>query len=428
MTETNIITTLEERGLIEAITDPELKSLASNKAKPLKVYCGFDPTADSLHLGSMVPIMGLAWFQRFHHTPIALVGGATGIIGDPSGKSTERSLLDEETLQKNLQGIRKDLEVVLLRDAKSSKPLFLNNYDWFKDFSFLSFLRDVGKHFRIGTMLGKESVRARMQSEEGMSFTEFSYQLLQAYDFLYLFKNHGVTLQIGGSDQWGNITAGCELVRKLTGAQVFGATLPLLVKSDGQKFGKSEKGAIWLSPDKLSPYEFYQYLFRVEDADVIRLLKMLTFMDLNHINSLERSMKNEDYIPNTAQKILAEEVTKLIHGDDGLIKALKATHAVMPGKLIDGNADELRSLMKDLPSTKLPKASVDQKKVVDVIAEAGFMPSKGEVKRLIRGGGLYLNNHKIEDENYTINPQDFIDGQFLLFALGKKNKALIELL
>lgn len=426
MTEQNVITVLEERGLIEAITDPELKKLAQDRAKPLKVYCGFDPTAESLHLGNMVAIMGLAWFQRFHHVPVALVGGATGMIGDPSGKAHERALLDAETLQRNVQGIKKNLEKVLLQDSKSAHPIFLNNYDWFKDFSFITFLREVGKHFRIGTMLGKESVRARMHSEEGMSFTEFSYQLLQAYDFLYLFQNQGVTVQIGGSDQWGNITAGCDLVRKLAGAQVFGATIPLLVKSDGQKFGKSEKGAVWLSSEKLSPYEFYQYLFRVEDRDVVRLLKMLTFIDLEEIRRLEKTMQKDDYVPNTLQKILAEEVTKLIHGEEGLLKALQATHAAQPGKLFEGNVEELRALMKELPSTKLSKEAVDQKKVIDVVALAGFLPSKGEVRRLIKNGGLYLNNQKIEDENYVISRQDYIEGQFLLFAFGKKNKALIE--
>lgn len=423
---THVIDTLEERGLIEAITDPGLKALANNKAVPLKIYCGFDPTADSLHLGNMVAIMGLAWFQRFGHTPVAIVGGATGMIGDPSGKTSERSLLDEEALLKNARGVRRDLETILVTSSSSAQPIFLNNLDWFKNFSFISFLRDVGKHFRIGPMLGKESVRARMQSEEGMSFTEFSYQLLQAYDFLHLFQNHGVTVQLGGSDQWGNITAGCDLVRKLTGTHVFGVTIPLLVKSDGQKFGKSEKGAIWLSPEKLSSYEFYQYLVRTDDRDVIKLLKMLTFVDINEIHALERAMQKEDHVPNTAQKLLAREVTKLVHGDEGLLHAVHATEAVQPGKLGQVDANELRELLKDVPNTKLLRDAVEQKKVVDIIAAAGFMPSKSEVRRLIRNGGLYLNNQKIEDENYIVAAQDCIDGQFLLFALGKKNKAIIE--
>ncbi|MDB6081843.1 MAG: tyrS [Chlamydiia bacterium] len=419
-----VIQALEERGLIEAMTTPELEEITK---PPLKVYCGFDPTSDSLHLGNMIAIMGLAWFQRYGHTPVVILGGATGMIGDPSGKSNERSLLDEATLKSNVTSIEQNFKSILLRDSKLSAPLFLNNLDWFQNFSFIDFLREVGKHFRVGAMLGKESVRARLQSEEGMSYTEFSYQLLQGYDFLHLFQKHGVTLQLGGSDQWGNITAGCELVRKLTGGSVHGITIPLLVKSDGQKFGKSEKGAIWLSPEKLSPYEFYQYLYRTEDRDVIKLLKMLTFVDMNTIVALEQDMKKPEYIANTAQKLLAAQVTDLVHGEDGLVKALKATEAVMPGKVATVSAVELRQLMKEVPSKKMNKDAVDGKKVVDIIALAGFLPSKGEVRRLIKNGGLYLNNFKVADEEKVVTAQDYVEGQFLLFALGKKNKAIIEL-
>ncbi len=419
----NVIESLEERGLIEACTSPELKELTK---KPMKVYCGFDPTADSLHVGNMVAIMGLAHFQRFGHTPVVVLGGATGMIGDPSGKSSERNLLDEEQLKKNIAGIERDLQPILKRRADLQAPLFVNNLDWFKSFSFIQFLRDVGKHFRVSVMLAKESVKARLESEEGISYTEFSYQLLQSYDFLYLYQKYGVELQMGGSDQWGNITSGCELVRKVAGAQVHGVTFPLLVRADGTKFGKSEKGAIWLSSEKLAPYEFYQYLFRTDDRDVIKLLKMLTFVDMKEIQALEQSMKKPDYVPNTAQKVLAKEVTELVHGEDGLLKALKATEKVVPGKAADVSAAELRDLMKDVLSKKLPKADVLSRKLVDVIAQAGFLPSKGEVRRLIQNGGLYLNNQKIEDADYHIVDRDLIEGQFLLFALGKKNKAIIE--
>ena len=420
----NVIDALGERGLLDQVTSPELKELTKH---PLKVYCGFDPTSDSLHVGNMVAIMGLAWFQKYGHTPVVVLGGATGMIGDPSGKSIERNLLDEDALKKNVEGIQRDLQPILLRNPKLAAPLFLNNYDWFKEFTFIDFLRDVGKHFRVGVMLGKESVRARIQSEEGISYTEFSYQLLQSYDFLYLFQKYGVTVQLGGSDQWGNITAGCDLVRKLAGAHAHGVTLPLLVKSDGTKFGKSEKGAIWLSPDKLSPYEFYQYLFRTDDRDVIRLLKMLTFLDMKEIHALEQAMKNSDYVPNTVQKILAKHVTELVHGEDGLLKALKATETVLPGKAAPVTAGELHALIKDVPSAKLAKDAVTGKKLIDVIVTAGFMPSKGEVRRLIQNGGLYLNNQKIEDAEYHIFDGDYIEGQFLLFAFGKKNKAIIEI-
>ena len=419
----NVIQLLEDRGFIEATTGPELKELVK---KPLKLYCGFDPTSDSLHLGNMIAIMGLAWFQRCGHIPYAIVGGATGMIGDPSGRSSERNLLDEATLQRNLAGIERDLRPIFSKDPTRAPVQILNNFDWFKNFSFMNFLRDVGKHFRVGVMLGKESVRARLQSEEGISFTEFSYQLLQAYDFFHLYQQHGVVLQIGGSDQWGNITAGCDLVRKLCGATVHGATIPLLTKSDGQKFGKSEKGAIWLSPDKLSPYEFYQYLVRVEDRDVIRMLKVLTFLPLDEIYRLEQQMKSVDYVPNTVQKILAQQVTELVHGDEGFLVAKKATEMVMLGRAVDTTATELRLLMKDLPSQKMSKQVVVDKKLIDVVTSAGFMSSKSEVRRLIRSGGLYLNNDKIDDEEYLIRKEQCIEGEFLLFAFGKKNKAILQ--
>ncbi|HXF29486.1 MAG TPA: tyrosine--tRNA ligase, partial [Chlamydiales bacterium] len=293
-------------------------------------------------------------------------------------------------------------------------------------FTMLDFLRDVGKHFRLGVMLGKDMVRQRLESDDGMSYTEFSYQILQGYDFLHLFREYNVTCELGGSDQWGNIIAGCELVRKLTSQQVHGVTFPLLTKADGQKFGKSEKGAIWLSPEKLSPYEFYQYLFRTDDRDVIKLLRMLTFLDMSEIREIEQSMKRTDYVANQAQKILAKQVTELVHGEDGVAKALKATASVMPGKVSQVSAEELRQLSKEVPTVKMAKSECEGHKIVDVIAASQLMPSKGEVRRLIKNGGLFLNNNKVEDEAAIISPQDTVEGQFLLFALGKKNKAIIE--
>jgi tyrosyl-tRNA synthetase len=422
----NVLDILQSRGLLEATTSEELRELAGNPQKPLKVYCGFDPTADGLHLGNMVAIMGLAWFQRLGHTPVALVGGATGMIGDPSGKQSERLLLDESTLKLNQSCIQRDLGTILLKNA-GSQPLFLNNYDWFKDFSFLSFLRDVGKYFRVGVMMSKDSVRARLESEEGMSFTEFSYQLLQSYDFYHLYKQHGVTCQIGGSDQWGNITAGIEFVRKMTGQSVYGLTLPLLTKSDGQKFGKSEKGAIWMSGEKLSPFDCYQYLVRMPDADVIRLLKMLTFLDLGDINELAHQMKEPGYTANSAQRILADAITGLLHGEEGLKKALAVTSSLAPGKSVDLDADTLRNLIKDVPSASFAALDVIGHKLIDVVAAAGFCASKGEVRRLIKNGGVCLNNKKIDDENFVVSQSDFIENQFLLISLGKKHKSVIEI-
>lgn len=418
----NLIETLTERGFIDSITSDELKDLAK---QPLKVYCGFDPTADSLHLGNMVGIMGLAWFQRFGHTPLVILGGATGMIGDPSGKTSERQLLDEETLKKNLAGIRQNFENILNKSS-ANPPIFLNNYDWFKEFSFIQFLRDVGKFFRMGPMLAKESVKGRMTSEEGMSFTEFTYQVLQGYDYLYLYQNYGVKVQLGGSDQWGNITAGTELIRKVTGQQAYGLTFPLLTRSDGQKFGKSEKGAIWLSPEKLSPYEFYQYLIRVADADVIKMMSMLTFMEMDEIRKYQTMMQQPDYVPNTAQKRLAEEVTRIVHGEESLQTALEVTKAAAPGSKTALNAATLESIAGDMPSHSLRMDDIVNTKLLDLMCHIQLLSSKSEARRLIRNGGVYLNNDKIDDENFIIKANDLIENRMLLLAVGKKNKVLIR--
>ena len=419
----NLFETLHERGFIDATTSEELKEATK---RPLKVYCGFDPTADSLHLGNMVGIMGLAWFQRFGHTPFVILGGATGMIGDPSGKTAERQLLDEESLEKNLIGIRKNFANILDFKTTLNPPLFLNNYEWFKSFSFISFLREVGKYFRMGPMLAKDSVKGRMTSDEGMSFTEFSYQILQGYDFLYLLENFGVTVQIGGSDQWGNITAGTELIRKVSNQQVYGLTFPLLTRSDGQKFGKTEKGAIWLSPEKISPYEFYQYLVRVTDADVIKMMCMLTFMDMDEIKKYRTLMQQPDYIPNTAQKRLAEEVTRIVHGEESLKIALQVTKAAAPGAVTTLNAETLESIAKDMPSHTIKGEEIIKMKLLDLMYQVGLQPSKSEARRTIRNGGVYLNNEKIVDENYTIQSHDLIENRILLLAVGKKNKVLIK--
>lgn len=418
----NVIDVLEERGFVEALTSPELRSLVE---KPLHVYCGFDPSSDSLHLGNLVAIMGLAWFQQCGHYPVVIVGGATGMIGDPSGKTTERQLLDEAAIEKNVCGIQKNLETVL---ASSEHPVtILNNYDWFKNFTFVSFLRDVGKYFRMGPMLAKDSVKGRMTSEEGMSFTEFSYQVLQGYDFLHLFETHQVTVQLGGSDQWGNITAGTDLIRKVKSASAYGVTFPLLTRSDGQKFGKSEKGAIWLSAEKVSPYEFYQYLVRVADADVIKLLKLLTFMEMSEIRNLEKKMHDPDYVPNTAQKILAELVTKLIHGADGLQKALSITQKAAPGSETTLDPDVLHELSKEIPCFEVKRDEVIGCKLIDLIAKSGLLPSKSEARRLIKNGGVYLNNQKVEDEASVIRDENVINSHLILLSAGKKNKRLVKI-
>lgn len=416
----NVIDILKDRGFIDAISSDDIQKMVEN---PIKVYCGFDPTADSLHLGNFVAIMGLAWFQRCGHTPVVIVGGATGMVGDPSGKSTERQLLSEEVIAGNLKGIEKNLRSIL---KVGPEPLFFNNYDWYKNFSFLGFLRDVGKYFRVGTMLAKDSVKARLNSDEGMSFTEFSYQALQGYDFLYLFENHQVSVQLGGSDQWGNITAGTELIRKVTGKSGFGVTFPLLTKSDGQKFGKSEKGAIWLSPEKLSPYEFYQHLFRTSDADVIKLMRMLTFMEMDEIREYERNLTSPGYVPNTAQKRLAQEVTRIVHGEDALQIALKVTEAAKPGAETDLNVETLEALSKDMPSVQMSIGELVHAKIVDILAKAGLQSSKTEARKLIKNGGVYLNNKQVIDVDAEIKASDLIGEKLLLLAVGKKNKLLVR--
>ena len=410
----NIIECLEERGLIEAMTSEELKKLCE---KPLRLYIGFDPTADSLHLGSLVGIVLLRWFEKFGHTPVVVLGGATGRIGDPSGKSTERPLLDIPAIQANVKRIRRHFEHIL------EKPIIVNNDDWFATFPLVDFLRDVGKHFRVNVMLTKESVKARLESEEGISFTEFSYQMLQAYDFYHLYKTHGVVLQGGGSDQWGNITAGTDLVRKLLGQTAYGLTFPLLTRSDGKKFGKTEGGAIWLAADRCSPYDFYQYLFRVADADVIKLMRMLTFMEMSEIREIEQEMKKT---PNIAQKRLAEEVTRMIHGDEGLAQALRATLAAAPGHQTELSGEVFRQMMKDMPHVKLSKIDIEGKKFADIAVLAGLTSSKGEASRLVAQGGAYLNNERVEDPQLILNQNHIIEGEFLLLGSGKKKKILIH--
>jgi tyrosyl-tRNA synthetase len=420
----NIIDCLQERGLIEALTSQQLKAITQ---KPIKIYIGFDPTADSLHLGSLVGIVVLRWFQKFGHTPVVVLGGATGRIGDPSGKSTERPLLDSPTIEANIKRIRTHFEQVLDFHDPKTMPMIVNNDDWFAKYPFVDFLRDIGKHFRVNVMLTKDSVKARLESDEGISFTEFSYQILQAYDFYHLYKTHQVVLQAGGSDQWGNITAGTDLVRKLLAESAYGLTFPLLTRSDGKKFGKTEGGAIWLAADRCSPYDFYQYLYRVADADVIKLMRMLTFMEMDEIRHYEQAMKQSDYVQNSAQKRLAEEITRLIHNEEGLQSALRATGAAAPGHATELNPEVFHQMMKDMPHIKLSKNDVIDRKFVELAVQTGLATSKGEATRLVTGGGAYLNNERVEDPQLKLTQQHLIGGEFLLLAAGKKKKILIHI-
>lgn len=429
----NVIDVLQERGLFDNSTsDPEaLREVCTSQ---VGVYSGFDPTADSLHLGNLLAILSLAWFQRCGHRVVALVGGATGKVGDPSGKSAERPVLDDATIAKNLAGIEANLRQVLDRSARDMAaagnpvppPIVVNNHDWVGPISFLDFLRDVGKFARVNTMMAKDSVRTRLDSDEGMSFTEFTYQLLQAYDFMHLNDHHDVSFQLGGSDQWGNITAGTELTRKLRSRTVHGVTFPLLTTADGKKFGKSEKGAVWLTPEKLSPYEFYQFLVRTSDEDVIKFLKRLTFLPLSEVDKIAEEMKSEGYVPNSAQKILAEEVTRVVHGEEGVASALAATAAAAPGSKAVLSVEALEAIASDMPSVSLGKDQVVGSSVVDVMAVSGLQKSKGEARRLIKNGGAYVNNQKVGDDKTQLREDDLVGGRLVLLAAGKKNKLLVR--
>jgi len=421
----NIIDELEARGFIDALTNKD--EVRKQCEQPSHVYIGFDPTADSLHLGNLVGIIALAWFQRAGHTPVALMGGATGKIGDPSGKSVERPLLTYEELQNNVDSISKQFQQCLDFSGSLPKPLILNNDDWLSKCSLIDFLRDIGKHYRMGPMLSKESVKVRIQSEEGMSFTEFTYQIMQGYDFYHLNKDFDITIQMGGSDQWGNIVSGIELTRKLVQKEVFGVTFPLLTRSDGKKFGKSEGGAIWLSKHKCSPYKFYQYLYRIADADIIRMLKMLTFLPIDEINTMEKELSEGVLPPNSLQKRLAQEVTRFVHGDDGLKSAEKVTSALAPGSDTSIDVEIIESIFDEMPNAELSSSDVIDKTYADVASAAGLFQSKGEATRMVKNGGAYINNQKLEETAQLITEQTLVEGKFLLLAAGKKKKMIIKI-
>lgn len=451
---TNILTLLRSRGLLADVAGEGLEAAAA--AGPLPVYCGFDPTAPSLHLGNLLGIVVLTWFRAAGHTPVALLGGATGRVGDPSGRSAERPVLGEADLEANISSIRAILEDLLTRPGPAEHgppPLILNNHDWFGGVSLLDFLRDVGKFARVGVMLSRDSVRSRMAADaEGLSFTEFTYQLLQGYDFVHLARSHGVRVQVGGSDQMGNMVAGLDLLRRLGGVDgkgedadgdaaatasspggsstgCYGLTFPLLTKSDGTKMGKSASGAVWLAPSQLSPFKFYQFLLTsVPDEDVITFLRMLTFLPLEAIAGVEAAMKGEGgaYAPGDSQRLLAAEVTRFVHGEAGLAQALAATAALRPGAATVLDADTLETAAGEGPSASLPRGEVVGRPLAELMAAVGMQPSKAAVRRMIAGGGVALNNEKVGDEGRVVEEGDLIGGRLLLLAAGKKNKMLVR--
>ena len=419
----NLLTTLRERHLLDAVTSPALETALD---QPLVVYAGFDPTSDSLQAGNYVTIMALAHFQRAGHRVIALVGGATGLIGDPSGKSAERQLLTAETVEANLIGIRENLARFLDFDPSSPNPaLLVNNHDWYAGMTFIDFLRQVGRYFRMGTMLSKDSVRKRMETDDGMSFTEFCYQILQGYDFLHLNRTTGCTLQIGGSDQWGNITAGTELVRRVEGREAFGLTFPLVCDSAGRKFGKSEGNAIYLDARKTPCYDFYQFFMRAADADVIRYLKIFTFLPLERIAELEASLAAAPE-RREAQQVLAEEVTRAVHGERGLAIARQATAALFGGALDGLGAGDLEKIFATVPSATPAAAAVLGKPLFETMALAGMTASKGEARRLVQQGGVSLNNRRVEGLDATLAATDLIEGRLAVLRSGKKNYFLLR--
>jgi tyrosyl-tRNA synthetase len=418
-------TTLEkwkQCGLIFQSTSDEID--LDNKSYTF--YTGYDPTADSLHVGHLFALITMVRLQKLGHRPIAVVGGATGMIGDPSGKSKERVLLDEKSISHNVECLRTQISHFI--DTSTGAEI-VNNYDWFKTFGFIEFLRDVGKSFRVTEMLAKESVQKRISSDEGISFTEFSYQLLQSYDFYHLCEHHGCNLQVGGSDQWGNITAGIDFVRKKCSKQTYGLTLPLIQNSNGEKFGKSEGNAVWLDPEKTSPYNFYQFWIRTEDTDVIKFLRFYTFLDDAEIDELEQLTKEQPE-QRAAQKKLAYEVTKLVHGQSEADKAVIASKVLFGGEIASLSDDILGSIFSDVPSCELELSTLKTEgyPLLDALTAADLCPSKGKARQTIRQGGIYLNNNRIDDENLILTPELMASESMMVLRSGKKKYCLLKFL
>jgi tyrosyl-tRNA synthetase len=419
---------LQWRGLVNDATEPE--QLQERLAVgPTTLYAGFDPTADSLHVGNLVPLLGLRRFQVHGHRPIALAGGATGLIGDPSGKATERQLLTREGLEANITGVKRQLRRFLDFEAKVNPAQLLDNASWTVPMSFLDFLRDIGKHFSVNMMVNKESVRARMEDREaGISYTEFSYMLLQAFDFYVLRHDHACELQIGGSDQWGNITAGIDLCRKKLGAHVFGLTLPLITNADGSKFGKTEKGAVWLDPQKTSVYRFYQFWIRTDDRDVIRYLKYFTFLSREQIEALEKEHQEKPEA-RAAHKALAKAVTDLVHGESATSEAMRASEILFGGGLEGIRESTFEDIVHEAPCKQAERGKLDGAgwPLVEVVVHSGLSTSKGQARKDIEGGGIYLNNLREGSVQRMVTPNDLLFGRYLLLRKGKRNYAVLSL-
>ncbi len=421
----SILAELEWRGLISDCTDRE--ALATRLASPITLYCGFDPTADSLHVGNLVPLLALRRFQQLGHHPIAIAGGATGSIGDPSGKSAERQLLTREVLDHNIDRVKGQLKRLLDFESPTNPARLLDNAAWTANVSYLDFLRDIGKHFSVNQMVAKESVRARMEDREvGISYTEFSYMLLQAYDFYVLCRDSQCELQIGGSDQWGNITAGIDLTRKKLGRTVYGLTLPLITNADGSKFGKTAAGAVWLDAARTSVYRFYQFWINTDDRDVIRYLKFFTFLSRETIAALEAQ-----HVANPgareAHRALAQAVTDLIHGETATQEAFRASTILFGGSLEGIGEGTFNEIVGEVPTREVTRAQLDGQgmPLLDLLVHAGLCSSKGQARKDIQGGGIYLNNVREADPQRTVSAGELLFGKHLLLRKGKKNYTVV---
>ena len=422
----NILEELQWRGLLADCTDtPELTKKVSQG--PITLYCGFDPTSDSLHVGSLVPLLALRRFQLMGHHPIALAGGATGSIGDPSGRTQERQLLTREILDHNISRVKEQLKRLLDFEVAANPARLIDNATWYAPVSFLDFLRDIGKHFSVNQMIAKESVRARMEDREaGISYTEFSYMLLQAYDFYVLCRDHNCELQIGGSDQWGNITAGIDLTRRKISRQVYGLTLPLITNSDGTKFGKSLGGAIYLDPSKTSVYKFYQFFIRTDDRDVVRYLKFFTFLSQEEIIELDRQ-HNENPGARTAHKALAKAVTDLLHGPAATAEALRASDILFGGDLAGVSESTFNDIVGEVPTKEIQRTQLDGAglPLVELLVTGGLCTSKGQARKDIEGGGVYLNNVRESNFQRALAGNDLLFGKHLLLRKGKRNYVVL---
>ena len=417
-----LIEELTWRGMLSESTEGLREALA---AGPITGYIGFDPTADSLHAGSLLTVMGLARLQRFGHVPIAIVGGGTGMIGDPSGKSQERTLLSIEEIEANVAGIRRQLERFLDFDAPANPARIVNNAEWLARFDLLGFLRDTGKYFTVNYMLQKESVSRRLESEDGISFTEFSYLLLQARDFVELFDRYNCTLQMGGTDQWGNITAGIDLVRRLRARRVHGLVWPLMTTASGAKFGKTESGAIWLDAARTSPFKFYQFWLNTDDRDVVRYLKFFTFMTHADIEELARAVHARPDA-REAQRALSRTVTSIVHGDEQMERAERAARVLFGGSFEGVGVDEILTVFEDAPSTDLA-LGVDGMSAVDLLTATKLAASKSDAVRLLKGGGVYVNNARVANEKARFTTADAIGGRLFVLRKGKKDQHIVKI-